>query len=145
MFFKFNLLFELWTFQIIYRGQDEHTRHNLWYLLNVNFKNKSFHNSADCQGIHLQVYIFSRYGKMFRFTIFKLREKDIFETPTLLLWSDYWSPMQKCRTAPFTNLALKKNVSYLRLSCSLLFYANFEKLWVKLTSGSIYMEKEYHF
>ena len=53
------------------------TRHKLWKLLTIYFKNKYCHNSVDWSGHYLQVHIFSWLTKILRFTVFKLMENAI--------------------------------------------------------------------
>ena len=62
--------------------------HNLWKLLTINLKDKSLHNSIDWSGFHLQVYIQPWLGKTFRFTVFRLLEKHLWNSSILgMIWS----------------------------------------------------------
>ena len=77
IFFQFIPVSVLLTFQILYQGLAEHNIN----LLNINFKNKSFHNSKDCSGLHLQGYISSWLGKTFIFIVFILMKNAFEELP----------------------------------------------------------------
>ena len=50
-------------------------------LLTINLKDKSFHNSIEWSGLHLQVNIPPWLGNIFRLTVFRLLENRFCKTP----------------------------------------------------------------
>ena len=89
MFFKFNQLFVVLTFQIIHQLSGDWTWLVLLKLLRINFKNKSLHNSIDWLGLYLQISIPPWLGNFFRFTVFRLLENAFgkFYSPSGMIWS----------------------------------------------------------
>ena len=89
MFFKFNQLFVVLTFQIIHQLSGDWTWLVLLKLLRINFKNKSLHNSIDWLWLYLQISIPPWLGNFFRFTVFRLLENAFgkFYSPSGMIWS----------------------------------------------------------
>ena len=62
--------------------------HNLWNLLTIKLKNKSFHNSIDLSGLYLKMYIPSWLEKIIRFTVFRLLKSAFAKFPRHdMIWS----------------------------------------------------------
>ena len=55
------------------------------YLLTINLKHESFHHPIEWPGLYLQVNISLWFGKIFRFTVFRLLENAFHETPSSLV------------------------------------------------------------
>ena len=89
MFFKFNQLFVVLTFQKIHQLSGDWTWRVLLKLIRINFKNKSLHNSIDWSGLYLQISIPPWLGKFSRFTVFRLLENAFakFYFPSSMIWS----------------------------------------------------------
>ena len=119
MSFRFNPMFPLLTFQIIYNipDQNQHqgnwTWNNLWNLLTIRFKNKSFHNSIEWSWLNLQVNIITPWlGKFFRFSVFRLLENAfiIYETSPQPSGDMIWPLVPACRN-DLAKICRKKFVS----------------------------------
>lgn len=98
MVFKFNPLFALLTFRIIYQGRNQYegnwTWHKVWNLLTVNLTDKSIHSSIDWSVVYHQVCMSPWLRKLFQISIVQITRKSIFVKllPLSLAWSDHKSP-----------------------------------------------------
>ena len=121
VFFNFNPIFLVLTFQIIYQYPNNMTQPlKPLNLSAINLKDESFHNSIEWSGPYYQVNITPWLGIFFRFKVFRLLENALCETPSLLVWSDNYPP---CRAITLQILPTKfppmKNGVFLEKSPSL--------------------------
>ena len=130
MFFKFNPLFLVFTFQMMYQYPIQHeTTLKPLNLLTINLK--WFLNSIEWSELHLQANILPWLGKVFRFRVFKLLENAFCKTPSHLIWSPY-AEQSPYKFSP-QNLSLMKNNSE-KKSPSTYFRGEKETLKAKGTS-----------